>query len=374
MGKIRLGIDARLYGVQKRGIGRYTESLLQALDGARDRYTLVAFIEQDNTLRQSLAERGWEVHEVRARVYGLREQLSFVQELMKASLDLLHVPHFNVPYLYRRPYVVTVHDLILHHYPNRMSSTRSLPVYTFKYLAYRIGFRHTINAARQIITVSGYTKEDLLTYYPWLAPKTSSIIQPVQLTVETVTDKVTNLHYNSNEPYVLVVGAFYPHKNIEELLDAWVAVGEHHKVTLVLVGPEDSFAKRLQDRLRKMESSVSRHVVFMGAVGDEELRELYRKALFVLFPSLYEGFGLPGVEASLLGKSIVSSARSVLPESYGRSAVYVPAGNTVYLARALNALLADARSTTERPPISTTSIEQFRDQLLVVYDRALQNK
>ncbi len=129
-----------------------------------------------------------------------------------------------------------------------------------------------------------------------------------------------NLH-DIKKPYLLYVGNAYPHKNLERLLQAFKIVkNQRHDLSLVLVGKIDYFYQRLQELSQEL--GLVGKIIFAGQVSDQDLKWLYQNSLAYIFPSLLEGFGLPGLEAMAQGLPVISSDRGPLPEIYGSAAVY----------------------------------------------------
>lgn len=373
--KIRLGLDLRLLGAQHSGLGRYAEELLAALLNYGRNLHIAAFVGADGAARQKLSASGVEIIEAPFRPYSLAEQLYFPRLLYRARLDLVHFPHFNVPLLYGGPYVVTIHDLIMHHFPWRVASQRALPVFWLKHLAYRFSVRRVISRARAVIAVSHYTAEDILTYYPKAYSRLRLIAEPTPALGGVIADdKDIELAYNIKRPYILAVGNFYPHKNLQALLRAWQKLYPMFKRQLVIVGRLDAFANGLRSLAGSLglinETQIS-PVRFLGFIEDNDLRQLYKNAEFYLVPSLLEGVGLPGLEALALGAPVVASANGALPETYGRLARYIPVDNAHVMYGALSKLLAE---TTARPrPMpykSAMTLEQMAVALENCYGEA----
>lgn len=337
---MRIGIDARFYGSVGKGLGRYTEKLIAHLE----KITLpgdefVVFLRKENfdeyvptrpTFRKVLADYPW---------YGFGEQIVFPRVLFRERLDLVHFPHFNVPVLYRRPFVVTIHDLILLRYPTTRNTTRSVLTYWLKFLAYRFVIAGAVRRAKRILTVSHFTEADILKEYPEASGKIVVAYEGCELmgAAPAPADHPGDGRPSHGilSPYFLYVGNAYPHKNLE----AFIPLAERFPdVRFVLVGRQDFFYRRLK---RKAEAAGVGNIVFRGFVRDDELTALYRGARGYVFPSLYEGFGLPPLEAMRLGTPVIASSRGSLPEVLGDAALFFDPVNADELADRVGAILSD---------------------------------
>ncbi len=143
---------------------------------------------------------------------------------------------------------------------------------------------------------------------------------------------------NVKKPYLLYIGNAFPHKNLKRLIKAFnVVLSSKSSLKLVLVGKIDDFYKSFQVLCKELK--IEKNVIFTGRISDEELKWLYQNALIYVFPSLCEGFGLPGLEAMENGLPVVSSDGSCLPEIYGDAALYFNPRNTEEIVKAILELL-----------------------------------
>lgn len=357
---MRIGIDARFYGSVGKGLGRYTEKLIEHLEtlDADDDY--VVFLRRENfdeyapknpRFRKVLADYPW---------YGFSEQLLFPILLLRFRLDLVHFPHFNVPLLYPKRFAVTIHDLILLEYPTLGHSTRAAFFYRIKFAAYRLTIASALRRAERIITVSHFTEQDILKRYPAAHGKISvtyeatdllcQILPPDEeralfarlgLRKEDAPEGGKNDMRDILHPYLLYVGNAYPHKNLEAIVRAAALFPAQR---FVLVGKEDYFYARLK---RMAERQGARNVVFAGFVDDRELNALYRFALCYTFPSFYEGFGLPPLEAMAHGLPVLSAHTGSLPEILGDAARYFDPHAAGSFERELAGIIASEEARTE---------------------------
>ena len=263
------------------------------------------------------------------RWYSLAEQLAWPRLIHRYHLDMLHVPHFNAPLICPCPLIITIHDLILTKFPSRRASTLAPLLYWFKNLAYRVVISRAVKQAKMIIAVSEFTKQDLVQQLN-VSPEKIKVIYnglstlPLNSPYDFKADRDILLRYNIKTPYWLYVGSAYPHKNLEWLVQLFIRWSKKHSgYQLVLVGEHDYF----YERLIKFIVDLSKRervgdIICPGFVPDESLAALYRQAAVYVFPSRYEGFGLPPLEAMSYGCPVLASDSSCLPEILGPAAVY----------------------------------------------------
>ncbi|MFZ1654564.1 MAG: glycosyltransferase family 1 protein [Candidatus Moraniibacteriota bacterium] len=326
---MRIGIDARFYGSLGKGLGRYTEKLITYLEQIPDDgHTYVVFLRRENydeyqptnaRFEKVIADYPW---------YGWQEQLRFPFLLRRYRLDLVHFPHFNVPILVAVPFVVTLHDLILLHYPTVKASELSPFLYWLKYLAYRIVIALAVRRARAIITVSRFTQSDVLSVFPQARGKTHTTLEAADPYCHWMPPRAeqqflaslrlghSDAGVEDNAPFVLYVGNAYPHKNLELLLQV---APKFPAIIFLCVGKEDYFYRAFREKVAVAKVD---NIRFAGYVDDRSLGVLYRRARAYFFPSLYEGFGLPGLEAMNCGTPVVAAQAGSLPEIYGPAARY----------------------------------------------------
>jgi len=338
---MRIGIDARFYGSVGKGLGRYTSELIAHLEKIDAENDYVVFLRRSNfnsyvpknpRFTKVLAEYPW---------YTWREQVLYPFFLRKHRVDLMHFPHFNVPFFYGRPYVVTVHDLILLSHPTTRASKLGPLMFWMKFRFYLMVIRRALADAAAVITVSECTKKEIIERFPFAKQKNIAVTyEACAPSLRRETGPVPQREADS--PFILYVGNAYPHKNLDRLLTAFAAFRRngHPNWRLVLVGTEDYFYARLKRETREKKLDVG--VTFFGHATDEQLSELYRTASFYSFPSLCEGFGLPPLEAMCHGLPVVSSRASCLPEILGDAAHYFDPEDVDDMAAAFGAVADDA--------------------------------
>lgn len=337
---MRIGIDARLYGIKDRGIGRYAEKLIARLEKLDDQNEYYIFLRQDGFDAYQSSNKNF--HKVLANFqpYSLKEQIVFPCLLKKYKLDLVHFTHFNAPVFYRKLFIVTIHDLIITRFPEsrRKSTTLPLPLYYLKLFFYHRVLKSAIRRAKKIIAVSEATKKEIIDLFKKEDEKISVVYEGVDL----IEGGKERLIY---DPYILYVGAAYPHKNLERLIiafDKFIKSSEvliSKKIKLVLVGKNDLFYQRLKDLVKKLE--LIDQVVFTGQASDQELVSYYKHALFLVFPSLAEGFGLPALEALNYGLPVAASSVYSLPEVLGPAGYYFDPGNIEEIKKAIEEMVTD---------------------------------
>lgn len=336
---MKIAIDARMYGPTQGGLGRYIQQLvlhLEKIDTDNQYFILLRsenwqeFSPTNPNFQKVLADIPW---------YGWKEQIFLPRIIKKLNADLVHFPHWNVPLFFNDNFIVTIHDLLLLHYPSRRASTLSPLIYWIKNKLFLLVLKHTAQAAKKIIAVSEFTKKDIENTLKIKPEKIiTTLLSPLSLKDFNEID--INKKYSITKPYWLYVGVAYPHKNLETLLAAWqIFYDKYNKnYQLVLAGKKNYFYQRLEKMIK--EKNIQ-NVILTDFVDDNTLANLYKKATLYVFPSLYEGFGLPPLEAMQYNLPVISSDRTCLPEILGDGAVYFDPADPTNIATCAQTVLED---------------------------------
>jgi len=342
---MRLGIDARLYGTKHGGIGRYTEKLIENLQQIDQKNDYYIFLAGDNF--SGFQPQYPNFHKVSAdfKVYGIFEQLLYPYLLYKYKLDLVHFPHFNAPIMYSKRFIVTIHDLIISHYPSSRATTLHPLLYKAKLGAYNLLIERVARKADKILTVSNYTKNDIIKFLKISAEKILVAYDGVDLPEATSGDACEKIlqEFGIEGKYLLYVGSAYPHKNLEKLVEAFGEIKKDYpQLQLVLGGKNDFFYKRLKKTAETAENfgEIKDSIIFTDYLSDDKLSCLYDNAELYVFPSLMEGFGIPPLEAQSYGVPVVCSNATCLPEILGESALYFDPNNISDMAEKICLALA----------------------------------
>lgn len=342
---MRIGIDARFFGIKQKGLGRYTQKLIENLEkvSLNDGNDYFVFLKKENfdeyepqnpRFKKVLADYHW---------YTFAEQFFFPWKLCKYDLDLMHFPHFNVPIMYCRKFVVTIHDLTLLHFPTVKNSTLHPILYRLKFLAYRLAIWSAISRAESIIAISKFTKSDIIREYGEKVGKKISVIYEAcedfcMFGIEETGDFLEK--YGIIKPYLIYVGNAYPHKNLERLV---LAFGEFQKsgndFQLILVGKEDYFYRRLRKFIT--ENKIG-GIIFLSDISDYYLDILLHLSRAFVFPSLYEGFGLPPLEAMAKGVPVISSDHPCMREVLEDSVYFFDGSDVSAITEAMEKIIADS--------------------------------
>lgn len=375
----KIGIDARFYGPGSKGLGRYTQEIVDRVIKTKNDYEYVVFLSLENFKNFKCDNKKVKKVLVKARWYSLSEQIIFPFQIWKEKLDLMHFTHFNVPILTPVKFVVTIHDLILAKFSTVRATTLSPFLYKIKNLGYKIVIWIAIKRAKKVIAVSFYTRDDILSKFKIKKEKIAMIYEGVSILFKTRCATVVGVRavlekYRIKPPFLLYVGNAYPHKNLENLIDVFLKIRQKNKnLNLVLVGKEDYFYNRLKEYAK--EKGVP--VVFAGFAPDEDLEIFFREALCYVFPSFYEGFGLPPLEAMTRGCPVLSSKESCLPEVLGEAAVFFDPYNKKDMANKIEQVMKNEKL---REDLIDKGFEQYKKfswdkaakETLEVYQKVLE--
>lgn len=324
---MKIGIDARL--IRETGVGRYISNLikhLQIIDKDNSYVLFVRSQDPDEIKKWSMENGQWKMVAIDIPWHSIKEQVQFTEILNKEKLDLVHFPYFSVPISYNRPFVVTIHDLIIHHFPTGKASTHPSLIYMLKILGYKYVISKACRNAKKIIAVSKSTKDEIIDHLKIPQDKIRVIYEGVDYKITNSKSQIPNNFQNTqysilNTKYFLYVGNVYPHKNVERMIKAFKIFLQYFPNNLlILVGKEDFFYKRLKETVNKMD--LDKKIIFYGRALDKELGALYENSIAVVVPSLMEGFGLPALEAMANRCLVLASDIKALKEICGNDALY----------------------------------------------------
>jgi len=329
---MRIGIDARLSGAKHAGIGRYTQNLIIELlkQNKRDKY--VCFFYDNDQASEVLGSyfnnKNIKVVITPIRHYTFQEQQKLPKLFQDENLDLLHVPHFNIPILYKGKLVITIHDLLWHEYKGGSVTTLNPITYMLKYLFYRLVTRIAVHKAEKIIVPAETIKQTVIRFYPKTKDK-------IVVTKEGA--KIADRKKLKNLPKLkktfLYVGSLYPHKNLKLVLQALSSIP---KYKLLIAGSRNIFQDKVKQYIKYKE--IEEQVEFLGYVPDNDLAKLYQQVTALVQPSFSEGFGLTGVEAMSFGTSVLASDIPIFREIYQNAAFYFSPHSVASFIQAVHAL------------------------------------
>lgn len=314
---LRIGIDCRLAGKRHAGIGRYIQNLIELAPKTEKKLGLhiqwIYFFSDLEQKNEFALDKDVEVIYVPYRHYSVAEQVSLPSIFSKAKLDVLHVPHFNIPLFYKGKTVITIHDLLWHEYKGADVTTLSWWMYLLKYQAYLFTVGQAVQKAKLIFVPTQTVKDTVSKYYPTAKKK-------IEVTREGISSAFVSAGKKSDQPtkkQFVYVGSLYPHKNVKVIIESLKKLPEY---TLKLVGTRSIFQEQTKAEIKK--NGVEHQVEFAGYLSDEELITLLQQSTALVQPSLSEGFGLTGVEAMATGTPVIASDIPIFHEVYQDGAVY----------------------------------------------------
>jgi glycosyltransferase involved in cell wall biosynthesis len=333
---VRIAIDGRK--LHDYGIGTYVRNLLRQLARQDDTNDYVVFCRaSDCDAVEELGPRFRAVVET-AKPYSIAEQFALPMALRREGVELFHEPHYVLPPLTPCRSVVTIHDCIHLRFPQYLPNKVAY--------AYARGqmWAATHQAAR-VMTVSEASKRDILRYFRVPESRIDVIYNAIddRFWQAPTAEDVTRVRerYRLTDPFVLYAGNIKPHKNLERLIEAFHLMRQNNPnlatVQLLIIGDEISKYASLRRAVHR--NKLHKHVRFFGFVSDQTLAALYRLADVFVFPSLYEGFGLPPLEAMASGCPVITSNVSSLPEVVGDAAVMIDPYEPAAIAGAMDRVL-----------------------------------
>ena len=380
---MRIGVDLTAAVTQGGGIGRYTRELLFAVTALDQANTYHFFSAkqpavlpvpqsiptgQNVQYRQSFLADRWHYR------LWYRLRLPIPVQLLTGQIDLFHSPDFVLPPVWPKvPTLLTVHDLSFLHYPN------TFPESLVSYLNQVVPW--SIRRATHILADSEATKQDLLSLWQVPSEKITVLLSGVTSSFKRIDAaaqllKVRQTYQLGDAPYLLSVGTIQPRKNYQLLIRAFKAVADRFPHNLIISGGKGWLFDEMLAEIEKQ--GLQGRVRFIGFVDDADLPTLYSGAELFVFPSLYEGFGLPLLEAMACGVPVISSNASSLPEVGQDTAVYLSPHDPQVWTQKMIDLLENEDERAELSQRGLTHISRFSwqktaVQLLEIYSQIVRN-
>ena len=331
-------IDARTVHPHFPGVGRYAANLTKAVAACLDadeRLLVLHDSRQPSTwLRTDVADARVRSVGVPLSPFSVRQQWVVPRLLRRLGVTLYHSPYYLMPFWPGVPTVVTLHDLIPLHYPRLFTPAQRL--------VYRVATRLAVRAARCIVAVSAAAAQDIERLLDVAAERIAIIPEAADPALRPRSpEAITAVRRRLALPprYALYVGSNKPHKNLVRLIEAWARVRTGGAV-LVIAGVWDLRFPEAQQRAATL--GVGDSVHFLGPVAEADLPALYGGALLFVFPSEYEGFGLPVIEAMACGVPVACSTAASLVEVTDEATLHFAPHDVEAMATAIGALLTDA--------------------------------
>lgn len=365
---MKIIIDARISGTST---GRYVDKLIEYLYKINPSLELIILTKTPRIDFMKKIAPNYEVKECNIKEFSVSEQTSFNKLLRSLKADLVHFPMVQQPFLYRKPAVTSMLDLTTTRFKN--PSKNSL-VFTTKQMVYKYLNRVVAKRSNQIITISNYVKNELVKIYS-LPPEK---ITTTYCAADHIPDNPEPINELKGQEFIMYVGRPQPHKNISRLIDAFELLKtKHPKLKLVMAGKKDVLFLQHEERVVKL--GLKNAVFFTDFVSEGQLRWLYENCQAYVFPSLSEGFGLPGLEAMIHGAPVVSSNATCLPEIYGQAAHYFSPHSTKEMAEKIDEVISNKTLRSRlikqgRHQVKRYSWTQMAKQTLEVYNRVLEKK
>jgi glycosyltransferase involved in cell wall biosynthesis len=339
---LRIGIDYTAAVRQGAGIGRYTRELVRALAKLDRGHDYVLFAAAGG---QRPVDAGWPTNlQMRSvplsdralAILWHRLQLPLWVELVTGPVDIFHSPDFVLPPVRRAKTLVTVHDLSFIRYPQ--CADANLRAYLNRVVP------RSVHRADLVLADSQSTKDDLVELLGVEADRIEVVYPGVEERFHPIENQAlleeVRRRYNLPPRFILGLGTLQPRKNFVRLIEAYsLLVTRHSSLQLVIAGGKGWLYEEIFATVERL--GLEKKVVFPGFVADEDLPALYNLAELFVFPSLYEGFGIPPLEALACGTPVIASDASSLPEVVGEAGLMIEATNVEALADAMKGVLED---------------------------------
>ena len=361
----RIIIDAREL---RTTTGRYVERLLHYLQEIDQENNYTILLKPKDMDGWTPTNKHFKKVACPYKEFTFAEQIPFLRQLNKLGADLVHFPMVQQPVAYRGKVVTTMNDFTTLRFRN---PTKNHLIFTIKQRVYKRVNKIVARKSAALFTYTEFVKTDIARF----AHINSRKITVTYCAADKITARTEPYPELIDKSFIMYIGRPLPHKNLGRLLEAFPLIKEQYPdLRLVLAGKKDELYKRYEKFVQKNHIS---DVIFTDFISEGQLRWLYQNAQAYVFPSLSEGFGLPGLEAMVHGCPVVSSNATCLPEVYGDAAVYFDPENVDDMATQISRVLAskklrDNLVTKGKLQAAKYSWRRMAEQTLAVYNQVLE--
>ncbi len=335
---MKIGIDGRAAKWYRgTGIGTYTYQLIKSLSSIDDINDYLIFMPKGLKTELSLAHNFTFADISAGCSFNFWDEVNIPNILSDKGIDIYHVPQNGVGLSLEKacPSIITLHDVIPYRLPETVSK-RYIKIFSEN-------IPSIVEACEGIITVSNFSKQDIMKAFNYTEDKiqvtylaAESIYKPMD---KTFSKAFLKRKYALENKYILYVGGFSPRKNISGLIRAYSIFADKYNVKLVIAGTR---GKSYEDYLELVQNlKITDKVVFPGFIPTQDLPFFYSGAEVFVYPSFYEGFGLPPVEAMACGTPVISSNVTSMPEIIGDAGILVDPKDVIELSKAIEGVLLD---------------------------------
>jgi glycosyltransferase involved in cell wall biosynthesis len=358
-------IDARQSGTST---GRYIDKLIEYLYKLHPPHEFIILTKPHRLEYFSRLAPNFKAVVSPYKEFTFDEQIAFKKQLAQLKPDLVHFGIVQQPILYRGKTVTTMHDLTTVRFKN---PAKNPVIFAVKQQIYKWVNKIAAHKSMAIITPSKYVKNDVVNF-AHVSPAKITITYESADRINEPAEPLKKLA--SGKPFIMYIGRPTPHKNLERLIEAFTKLQvSHPDLRLVLAGKKDLNYTRIESTVK---NRGIKNVVFTGFISEGNLRWLYEHCAAYVFPSLSEGFGLPGLEAMIHGAPVASSNATCSPEIYGKAAHYFNPLDVNAMAEAINDVLTNDKLRQELiaagyDQVKKYSWQRMAEQTLAIYEHCL---
>ena len=360
----RVVIDARESGTST---GRYIDKLVEYMHKLRPEHEIIILAKKHRLGFFNTIAPSFRVTKTAFEEFTFSEQIGFKKQIESLNPDLVHFGMVQQPVFYKGRVVTTMHDLTTIRFKN---PSKNPLIFTIKQQVYKWVNKKVAKKSLKIITPTQFVKTDVVNFTGVNPEKVVVTLESADL----ISEAAKPINGLEDKNFIMYIGRPTPHKNLDLLIDAFKIIQKTDpELCLVLAGKKDALYEEHEQNAKK---KGVKNVIFTGFISDGELKWLYQNTACYVFPSLSEGFGLPGLEAMIHGAPVASSNATCLPEVYGNGADYFDPLDSRGIADVVLSIINNKKHSEElkirgKAQVAKYSWERMAKQTLEVYDRAL---